>query len=122
MLVEERTTALTSINRELEAFSYSVSHDLRAPLLAFDGLSQALLDDYGDRLDKRAKDNLKRMRARPADVTSVFDGHARQLFRLTRGEVHREKVDVTELAKEIVQEIKAANIPTRSSRSRSHRA
>src|SRR6202158_5958884 len=61
-LVEERTTALTAINRELEAFSYSVSHDLRAPLLAFDGLSQALLDDYGDRLDKKAKDYLVRMR------------------------------------------------------------
>src|SRR3981081_3635318 len=58
VLVEERTTALTSINRELEAFSYSVSHDLRAPLLAFDGLSQALLEDYGGRLDTRAEDNL----------------------------------------------------------------
>src|ERR1700687_5642844 len=62
MLVEERTTALTSINRELEAFSYSVSHDLRGPLLAFDGLSNTLLDEYGDRLDKKAKDSLKKMR------------------------------------------------------------
>src|SRR2546428_6144718 len=55
-LVEERTTALTAINRELEAFSYSVSNDLRAPLLAFDGLSKALLDDYGGRPDDPAKD------------------------------------------------------------------
>jgi len=55
-LVEERTTALTAINRELEAFSYSVSHDLRGPLLAFDGLSKALLDDYGERLHSRARD------------------------------------------------------------------
>src|SRR4030081_3997322 len=61
MLVEERTTALTAINRELEAFSYSVSPHLRAPLIAFDGLSKSLLDDYGDRLDKKAKDYLKRM-------------------------------------------------------------
>src|SRR3981081_2053332 len=60
-LVEERTTALTSINRELESFSDSVSHDPRAPLIAFDGLSKSLLDDYGDRLDKKAKDYLKRM-------------------------------------------------------------
>src|SRR3981081_1007252 len=57
-LVEERTTALTSINPKLAAFIYSVSNDLRAPLLAFDGLSQALLEDYGGRLDTRAEDNL----------------------------------------------------------------
>jgi signal transduction histidine kinase len=108
MLVDERTTALTSINRELEAFSYSVSHDLRAPLLAFDGLSMSMLEEYGDRLDKRAKDNLKRMRGASQRMTSVFEG-LQELFRLTGGEVHREQVDVTALAKEIVQELKAAN-------------
>src|ERR1700738_4466792 len=59
-LVQERTTALTAINRELEAFSYSVSHDLRGPLLAFDGLSQTLLEGYGDRLDPTAEDYLTR--------------------------------------------------------------
>jgi two-component system sensor histidine kinase/response regulator len=108
MLVDERTTALTSINRELEAFSYSVSHDLRAPLLAFDGLSKSMLEEYGDRLDKRAKDNLKRMRGASQRMTSVFEG-LQELFRLTGGEVHREQVDVTALAKEIVQDLKAAN-------------
>jgi signal transduction histidine kinase len=107
-LVEERTTALTAINRELEAFSYSVSHDLRAPLIAFDGLSKSLLDDYGDRLDKKAKDYLKRMRTASQRMTSVFDG-LQTLFRLTSGEVHREQLDVTEMAKEIVGELKASN-------------
>jgi len=108
MLVEERTTALTAINRELEAFSYSVSHDLRAPLLAFDGLSKTMLEEYGDRLDKQAKDNLKRMRGASQRMTSVFDG-LQALFRLTSGEVRREQLDVTAIAKQIVKEMKAEN-------------
>jgi two-component system sensor histidine kinase/response regulator len=107
-LVEERTTALTSINRELEAFSYSVSHDLRAPLLAFDGLSKTLLDDYGDKLDKRAKDTLKKMRVASQRMTSVFDG-LQTLFRLTSGEIHREQLDVTQMAKEITAELKSSS-------------
>lgn len=105
-LVEERTTALTAINRELEAFSYSVSHDLRAPLLAFDGLSKSMLEEYGDQLDKKARDNLKRMRAASQRMTSVFNG-LQDLFRLTSGEVNREQIDVTGLSKDIVKEIKA---------------
>jgi two-component system sensor histidine kinase/response regulator len=111
-LVEERTTALTAINRELEAFSYSVSHDLRAPLLAFDGLSKALLDGYGDRLDPIAEDYLTRMRRASQTMTSVFDG-LQTLFRLTSGEVHREQLDITGLATEIAEEIRA-NHPDRT--------
>jgi len=106
VLVEERTTALTAINRELEAFSYSVSNDLRAPLLAFDGMSKALLEDYGTKLDKKAKDYLLRMRRASQRMTSVFDG-LQSLFRLTSGEIHREPIDITGLAKEVVREIRA---------------
>jgi len=108
MLVEERTTALTAVNRELEAFSYSVSNDLRAPLLAFDGLSQALLEDYGGRLDKKAKDYLVRMRRASQRMTTVFDG-LQSLFRLTSGEIHREELDITKLAREIADEVRAEN-------------
>lgn len=108
MLVEERTTALTAVNRELEAFSYSVSNDLRAPLLAFDGLSQALLEDCGGKLDKKAKDYLLRMRRASERMTSVFDG-LQSLFRLTSGEIHREQLDITHLAREIVDEVRAEN-------------
>ena len=107
-LVEERTTALTAINRELEAFSYSVSNDLRAPLLAFDGLSQALLTDYGSQLDDRAKDYLQRMRGASQRMGSVFDG-LQALFRVTGGEIHRERVDISSMAAEIADEMRASN-------------
>src|SRR6202049_3531213 len=73
-LVEERTIALTAINRELEAFSYAVSHDLRAPLTSFDALSQKLLEGYGRQMDDQAKDYLERMREASERMTSVFDG------------------------------------------------
>jgi len=107
-LVQERTTALTAINRELEAFSYSVSHDLRAPLLSFNGLNRTLLDDYGDALDPRAKDYLQRMRLASERMTSVFDG-LQTLFRLTSGEIHREPCDISAMADEVVNEMRAAN-------------
>ena len=107
-LVQERTTALTAINRELEAFSYSVSHDLRAPLLSFNGLNQSLLEDYGNALDSRAKDYLQRMRLASDRMTSVFDG-LQMLFRLTSGEIHREPVDISAMAREVVDEMRAAN-------------
>jgi len=107
-LVQERTTALTAINRELEAFSYSVSHDLRAPLLSFNGLNRTLLDDYGDALDPRAKDYLQRMRLTSERMTSVFDG-LQTLFRLTSGEIHREPCDISAMAEEVVDEMRAAN-------------
>jgi two-component system, sensor histidine kinase and response regulator len=107
-LVAERTTALTSINRELEAFSYSVSHDLRAPLLAFDGLSEELLQGYGGKLDKKAKDYLHRMRRASRRMTSVFDG-LQTLFQLTSGEIRRDELDITTLASDVVDEIRTAN-------------
>jgi two-component system sensor histidine kinase/response regulator len=107
-LVQERTTALTAINRELEAFSYSVSHDLRAPLVSFDGLSQNLLESYGDQLDERAKDYIQRMRLASQLMTSVFDG-LQTLFRLTSGELRREQLEVSALAGEVVEELRAAN-------------
>jgi two-component system, sensor histidine kinase and response regulator len=107
-LVEERTTALTAINRELEAFSYSVSHDLHAPLLAFDGLSHTLLEDYAGGLDDRAKDYLQRMRRASQRMVSVFDG-LQSLFRVTSGEIHRERVDMSAMAAEIADEIRASD-------------
>src|SRR2546423_2942799 len=107
-LVEERTIALTAINRELEAFSYSVSHDLRAPLVSFDGLSQTLLEKYGKELDATATDYLQRMREASERMTSVFDG-LQMLFRLTSGEIRPEAVDVSALSAQIVQKLRATS-------------
>ena len=107
-LVEERTIALTAINRELEAFSYSVSHDLRAPLVAFDGLSQTLMEKYGTALDARATDYLRQMRDASERMTSVFDG-LQMLFRLTSGEMKREEVDISDIAAQVVEEMRTAN-------------
>jgi two-component system, sensor histidine kinase and response regulator len=107
-LVEERTIALTAINRELEAFSYSVSHDLRGPLIAFDGISKSLLENYRGQLDARATDNLEKMREASARMTSVFDG-LQMLFRLTSGEIRREELDISAMAGRVVQEIRSVD-------------
>ncbi len=104
-LVQERTTSLTAINRELEAFSYFVSHDLRAPLLAIDTIAQALLNDpevAGD----GAKDQLLRMRRTSKQMMALFEG-MQTLFRLTGGDIRREKVDISRIATEIVAQLHA---------------
>jgi two-component system, sensor histidine kinase and response regulator len=107
-LVQERTTALTAINRELEAFGYAVSHDLRAPLLALGRLSDSLLRDSDGSLDAAAKDDLHRVRRASMGMASLFDG-LQTLFRLTGGEIRRERVDVSALANEIVEDLRAAD-------------
>jgi two-component system, sensor histidine kinase and response regulator len=107
-LVEERTIALTAINRELEAFSYAVSHDLRGPLVAFDGLSKAMLERYGGELDATATANLEKMREASARMTSVFEG-LQMLFRLTSGEIRREELDISAMARNVMDEMRAAD-------------
>ncbi len=107
-LVEERTIALTAINRELEAFSYAVSHDLRAPLKQFDGLSKTLLENNGKLLDKRTTANLKKMREASERMSSVFDG-LQMLFRLSSGEIRREELDVSALSGQLIGELQAAS-------------
>jgi two-component system, sensor histidine kinase and response regulator len=107
-LVEERTIALTAINRELEAFSYSVSHDMRGPLVAFDSLSKAMLEKYGGELDATATANLEKMREASARMTSVFEG-LQMLFRLTSGEIRREELDISAMARRIADEMRWAD-------------
>ena len=107
-LVEERTIALTAINRELEAFSYAVSHDLRAPLTQFDGLSKTLLESNKKLLDRRTTANLKKMREASERMSSVFDG-LQMLFRLSSGEIRREELDISAMSGQIIDELQAAS-------------
>jgi PAS domain S-box-containing protein len=88
-------------NHELEAFSYSVAHDLRAPLRSIDGFSQAILEDNADQLDAEGKSNFARVRAAAQRMARLIDDLL-SLSRFSRGEVVRERVDLTRMARIIV--------------------
>jgi light-regulated signal transduction histidine kinase (bacteriophytochrome) len=102
--VIERTTQLEAVNKELETFAYSVSHDLRAPLRSIDGFSQILLEDYIDKLDNEGKDYLQRVRAASQRMGELIDDLL-NLSRVTRGEMCRETVELSALAHTISAEL-----------------
>jgi len=99
---------------ELEAFNYSVSHDLRAPLRPLDGFSQALLEEYGDKLDDQAKDYLTRIRAAAQRMGQLIDDLL-GLSQVRRARIARERVDLAALAEAIVGELRR-NEPSRDVR------
>jgi signal transduction histidine kinase len=99
--VEERTAELGAANRELESFAYSVSHDLRAPLRAIDGFTQALVEDYGDKLDQRAFDYCGRVRKAAGRMGQLIDDLL-VLSRITRAEMRFEDVNLSALATDIL--------------------
>ncbi len=105
--VRRRTAQLEAFNRELEAFSYSVSHDLRAPLRGIDGFSQILLEDYADDLDEEGKDYLGRVRGASQRMGRLIDDLL-DLSRMTRNEMRRERVDLSALAEGIAEELERA--------------
>ena len=105
--VIERTTQFEVANKELESFSYSVSHDLRAPLRSIDGFSQALLEDHGDKLDDQGRSDLQRVHAATRRMGQLIDDML-NLARVSRGEMQREAVDLSSLVKSIAAELKAA--------------
>jgi signal transduction histidine kinase len=100
--VTERTAQLESMNKELEAFSYSVSHDLRAPLRTIDGFSQMLQEDYSGCLDDAGQDSLRRVRAAAQRMAHLIDDLLK-LSRVTRAELSLEEVDLSALAQEVVE-------------------
>jgi PAS domain S-box-containing protein len=95
---------LEAANKELEAFSYSVSHDLRAPLRSIDGFSQALLEDFGDKLGEEGSDSLQRVRAATQRMGQLIDDML-SLSRVTRDEMHPVAVDLTAMAQAVVLEL-----------------
>jgi PAS domain S-box-containing protein len=101
--VEKRTAQLEAANKELEAFSYSVSHDLRAPLRSIDGFGQALQEDCAGRLDDQGLDYLQRIRSASKRMGHLIDDLL-QLSRLTRGELRRQKLDLTAMATRLLEE------------------
>ncbi|MDP9456594.1 MAG: hypothetical protein CYG60_06345 [Actinobacteria bacterium] len=98
--LEEANRELEVTNRELEAFSYSVSHDLRAPLRSIDGFSQILLEDYADDLDEEGRDYLGRVRAASQRMGRLIDDLL-GLSRVTRGALRRERLNLSSLAREV---------------------
>ncbi len=103
--VLDRTAQLEAANKELETFSYSVSHDLRAPLRSIDGFSHALLVDWADRLDEKGRDYLNRVRAESQRMGELIDDILK-LSRVTRSEIQVELVDMGEMAQAIAEELR----------------
>ncbi len=107
-LAETRSALLEDVerkNKELEAFSYSVSHDLRAPLRSIDGFSQALLEDYGPQLDATGQDYLRRVRAAAQRMGELIDDLL-HLSRVSRAEMRHDRVDLSELARIVAAELR----------------
>lgn len=102
--IKKRTMKLEAVNKELEAFSYSVSHDLRAPLRGIDGFSQAILEDYEEVLDETGKDYLRRVRSGVQRMGDLINDML-QLSRLSRTELHKTSVDLSAIAQNIVDDL-----------------
>jgi light-regulated signal transduction histidine kinase (bacteriophytochrome) len=105
--VRQRTAQLEAANTELEAFAYSVSHDLRAPLRGIDGWSLALMEDYHDQLDAEGRQHLGFVRAEAQRMGQLIDDLL-QLSRVTRSEMQATSVDLSALAQTVADRLQAA--------------
>ena len=105
--LEDVNHELEATNRELEAFSYSVSHDLRAPLRSIDGFSQILVEDYADEIDEEGRDYLGRVRSASQRMGMLIDDIL-GLSRVTRGSMERKRLDLGALAEEVAEELREA--------------
>ena len=105
--VRQRTAELEAANQELDSFAYAVSHDLRAPLRAMSGFSQALQEDYGEQLDSEARVYLDQIIIASRHMSGLIDGLL-TLSRSTRGELRRDPVDLTALTERLLRDQAAA--------------
>ena len=103
--VVRRTAELEAAVREIEAFSYSVSHDLRAPLRAIDGFSCALLEDCSEKLDAQSRHHLERVRWSAQRMGQLIDDLL-ELSRVCRHPIHRRQIDISAVAGEIADELR----------------
>jgi PAS domain S-box-containing protein len=103
-ILKHQAADLAASNKELEAFSYSVSHDLRAPVRKIEGFSRALLEDYAEAIDEQGQDYLKRLRG-AADKMKQLIEDLLNLSRLTRAEMKREETDLSALAQTIAGDL-----------------
>jgi PAS domain S-box-containing protein len=104
-LVRARTHDLEIVNKELEAFSYSVSHDLRAPLRAINGFAQALQEDCADRLDSEGRDYIQRIRASSRHMAELIDDLL-NLARIARLPLERRPVNLSDLARTLATDLR----------------
>jgi signal transduction histidine kinase len=112
--LERRLDQLDAANRELDAFAYSVSHDLRAPLRSLDGFSAALLKGYEGVLDETGRRYLNFIRGSSQEMAQLIDDLLR-LSLVTRSELRQEDVDLSDLAREVVDQLRASE-PDRRAR------
>jgi signal transduction histidine kinase len=104
--VAERTAELANANRELEAFSYSVSHDLRAPLRSIDGFTHILQTEHAEKLDEKGKQYMERVRAATERMGALIDDLLK-LSRSVRAELVRKVFDMSSLARQVAGELQA---------------
>lgn len=105
--VKERTAEYKALNKELESFAYSVSHDFRTPLRAIDGFSERLLSSYSDQLDEKGKHYLKRIRKAANYMGSLIDDLLK-LSRVSRSELKVRAVDLSKTAIDVLEDFKEA--------------
>lgn len=106
--VRERTQALETANEEYKSFAYAVSHDLRAPLRALAGFSQAIDEDYADQLDDTAKDYLQRINTSALKMNELIEGLLK-LSRISRADINNDPFDLSHLCDEIISELQEQN-------------
>jgi len=108
-----RTEQLTQTNKELETFSYSVSHDLRAPLRIIDGFSQILLEDYSPKLDEEGRDTVKVIVKNVRKMGQLIDDLL-NFSKSGRAEMRMSKVNMNYLVEEVLNDLNSANTPIRA--------